>query len=68
MLQRCKTRRSWSADVGQNQIWAALCYYAKPALSSTPAASAPWVRLPASMGVKFSNPIGRLRVVGEGFS
>jgi acetolactate synthase-1/2/3 large subunit len=69
MYSRCKDEAIVVADVGQNQIWAALWFnYAKPGLFlNSGGLGTMGYALPASMGVKFSNPERTVFcVVGEG--
>ena len=69
MYSRCKDEAIVVADVGQNQIWAALWFnYAKPGLFlNSGGLGTMGYAFPASMGVKFSNPERTVFcVVGEG--
>jgi acetolactate synthase-1/2/3 large subunit len=69
MYSRCKDEAIVVADVGQNQIWAALWFnYAKPGLFlNSGGLGTMGYAFPASMGVKFSNPEKTVFcVVGEG--
>jgi acetolactate synthase-1/2/3 large subunit len=69
MYSRCRDEAIVVADVGQNQIWAALWFnYAKPGLFlNSGGLGTMGYAFPASMGVKFSNPDKTVFcVVGEG--
>ena len=69
MYSRCKDEAIVVADVGQNQIWAALWFnYAKPGLFlNSGGLGTMGYAFPASMGVKFSNPEKTVFcVTGEG--
>ncbi|MGA8015824.1 MAG: biosynthetic-type acetolactate synthase large subunit [Candidatus Dormiibacterota bacterium] len=58
MYARCRDEAIVVADVGQNQIWAALWFnYAKPGLFlNSGGLGTMGYAFPASMGVKFANP------------
>ena len=69
MYSRCHDEAIVVADVGQNQIWAALWFnYAKPGLFlNSGGLGTMGYAFPASMGVKLSNPERTVFcVVGEG--
>jgi acetolactate synthase-1/2/3 large subunit len=69
MYSRCRDEAIVVADVGQNQIWAALWFnYAKPGLFlNSGGLGTMGYAFPASMGAKLSNPDRTVFcVVGEG--
>jgi acetolactate synthase-1/2/3 large subunit len=69
MYSRCRDEAIVVADVGQNQIWAALWFnYSKPGLFlNSGGLGTMGYAFPASMGVKFANPEKTVFcVVGEG--
>ncbi|GAC1344119.1 MAG: biosynthetic-type acetolactate synthase large subunit [Candidatus Dormibacteria bacterium] len=69
MYRRCESEAIVVADVGQNQIWAALWFdYDRPGLFLNSGGTGTMgFALPASMGAKFANPGRRVFcVTGEG--
>ena len=69
MYDRCESEAIVVADVGQNQIWAALWFdYAKPGLFiNSGGTGCMGYAFPAAMGAKFANPNKRVFCVsGEG--